>query len=65
MCSLTPKYLYVVFSLEESKDIDSLCLDELESSLLVHEQKMTHNSTFEEQDLKDCTFISSNSEEGQ
>ena len=37
---LTPKYDYVVCSIEESKDIDELSLDELQSSLLVHEQKM-------------------------
>ena len=34
--SLTPKYDYVVCSIEESKDIDELWLDELQSSLLVH-----------------------------
>ena len=46
--SLTPKYDYVVCFIEESKDIDELSLDELQSSLLVHEQKMNRNSTFEE-----------------
>ncbi|XP_047252753.1 uncharacterized protein LOC124887324 [Capsicum annuum] len=40
LCSLTSKYDYVVCSIEESKDIDELLLDELQSSLLVHEQKM-------------------------
>ncbi|KAK6803597.1 hypothetical protein RDI58_001381 [Solanum bulbocastanum] len=35
--SLTPKYNYVVCSIEESKDIDALSLDELQSALLVHE----------------------------
>ncbi|KAH0709497.1 hypothetical protein KY284_010924 [Solanum tuberosum] len=58
--SLTPKYNYVIFSIEESKDIDELSLDELQSSLLVHEQKMNRNSTSEEQALKASTFISSN-----
>ncbi|KAL5562299.1 hypothetical protein UlMin_032046 [Ulmus minor] len=38
--SLVPKYDYVVCSIEESKDIDELSFDELQSSLLVHEQKM-------------------------
>ena len=37
--SLTPKFDYVVCSIEESKDIDALSLDELQSSLLVHEPK--------------------------
>ena len=59
--SLTPKYDYVVCSIEESKDIEELSLDELKSSLLVHEQKMNRNSTSEEQALKASTFISSNS----
>ncbi|XP_049364349.1 uncharacterized protein LOC125829129 [Solanum verrucosum] len=58
--SLTPKYDYVVSSIEESIDIDELSLDELQSSLLVHEQKMNRNSTFDEQALKESTFISSN-----
>ena len=35
--SLTPKYDYVICSIEESKDIDELSLDELQISLLVHE----------------------------
>ena len=38
--SLRPKFDYVVCSIEESKDIDAFSLDELQSSLLVHEQKM-------------------------
>ena len=50
--SLTPKFDYVVCSIEESKDIDAFSLDELQSSLLVHEQKMNRSSTSEEQALK-------------
>ncbi|KAG8373260.1 hypothetical protein BUALT_Bualt11G0005400 [Buddleja alternifolia] len=38
--SMTPKFNYVVCSIEESKDIDELSLDELQSSLLVHEHKL-------------------------
>ena len=38
--SMTPKFDYVVCSIEESKDIDTLTIDELQSSLLVHEQCM-------------------------
>jgi hypothetical protein len=37
---LSSKYDYVVCSIEESKDIKALSLDELQSLLLVHEQKM-------------------------
>ena len=58
--SFTPKYDYVIFSIEKSKDIDDLLLDELQNSLLVHEQKMNRNSTSDEQALKASTFISSN-----
>ena len=32
---------YIVCSIEESKDIDTLTIDELQSSLLVHEQRMS------------------------
>ncbi|KAL5570423.1 hypothetical protein UlMin_026998 [Ulmus minor] len=38
--SLTAKFNYVVCVIEESKDIDTLSIDELQSSLLVHEQKI-------------------------
>uniref|UniRef100_A0A1S4CI38 CCHC-type domain-containing protein n=1 Tax=Nicotiana tabacum TaxID=4097 RepID=A0A1S4CI38_TOBAC len=62
--SLTPKYDYVVCSIEESKDIDVLSLDELQSSLSVHEQKMNRSSTSDEQALKASTFISSSNSRG-
>ena len=38
--SITPKFDYVVCSIKESKDIDTLTIEELQSSLLVHEQRM-------------------------
>ena len=38
--SMTPKFNFVVCSIEESKDVDTLSIDELQSSLLVHEQKL-------------------------
>ena len=37
--SLTEKFNYVVCSIEESKDIDALTVNELQSSLIVHEHK--------------------------
>jgi len=37
---MTAKFNYIVCSIEESKDIDTLSLDELQGSLLVHEQKI-------------------------
>ena len=49
--TLTNKFNYVVVSIEESKDIDSITIDELQSSLLVHEQKFNRNNG-EEQALK-------------
>ena len=55
LCSMTPKFDYVVCSIEESKDIDAFSLDELQSSLLVHEQKMNRSSILEEQALKAST----------
>ena len=50
--SLVPKFDFVVCAIEESKDLGSLSLDELQSSLLVHEQKINRSSTVEEQALK-------------
>ncbi|XP_028067420.1 uncharacterized protein LOC114270171 [Camellia sinensis] len=49
--SLTDKFNYIVCSIEESKDIDQLSIDELQSSLIVHEQKF-HKHDGEEQALK-------------
>ena len=49
--SLTEKFNYVVCSIEESKDIDALTVDELQSSLIVHEQKSQRRNG-EEQALK-------------
>ena len=39
--SLTLKFDYAVCSIKESKDIDTLTFDELQSSLLVYEQRMS------------------------
>ena len=41
--SLTPKFDYAVCSIEESKNTDTLTIDELESSLLLHEQCMSYH----------------------
>ena len=38
--SMTSKFDYVVRSIEESNDLDTLSIDELQSSLLVHQQRM-------------------------
>ena len=41
--SMTSKYDYVVCSIEESNDLDTLSIDELQSSLLVHEQRISRH----------------------
>jgi hypothetical protein len=43
--SMSVKFNYVVCSIEESHDIDELSIDELQSSLLVHEQWMVEQLT--------------------
>ncbi|RVX23984.1 Retrovirus-related Pol polyprotein from transposon TNT 1-94 [Vitis vinifera] len=49
--SMTPKFNYVVCSIEESNDLDTLSIDVLQISLLVHEQRM-NGHLVEEQALK-------------
>ena len=54
--TLSEKFNYTVISIEESKDIDALTISELQSSLIVHEQKFhmshgeekAHKATHEE-----------------
>lgn len=50
--SLTMRFNYVVCSIEESNNLDTLTLDELQSSLLVHEQRMKGEPSEEEHVLK-------------
>ncbi|KAA8529256.1 hypothetical protein F0562_033945 [Nyssa sinensis] len=52
--SMTPKFNFVVCSIEEANDIEELSIDELQSSLLVHEQKINQQEK-EEQALKAST----------
>ena len=51
MRSMISKINYVVCSIEESKYLDTMSINELQSSLLVHEQRM-HSHVMEEQALK-------------
>lgn len=37
---ITSKFIYVVCSIEESKDLDDLSIGELQGSMLVHEKKI-------------------------
>lgn len=53
--TLTDKWNYIVCSIEESKDIDTLSVDALQSSLLVHEQKFKKDGG-EEQALVASTY---------
>ena len=48
---MTSRFDYVVCSVEESNDLDKLSIDELQSSLLVHEQRMNSHSGGSEQAL--------------
>lgn len=52
---MTLNFDYVVYSIEESHNVDELFIDELHSSLLVHEHKMKTNYV-EEQALKISTY---------
>lgn len=38
--SMTSRFDYIVCSVEESNNLDTFTIDELQSSLLVHEQRM-------------------------
>lgn len=49
--SLTSKFNYIVCSIEESNDLDTLSIDELHGSLLLHEQMMQEHKE-EDQALK-------------
>lgn len=47
--TLTERFNYIVVSIEESNDINCLSVDELQSSLIVHEQKFRRRINEEEQ----------------
>ncbi|KAM2262723.1 hypothetical protein ACFXTI_044149 [Malus domestica] len=61
--SMAPKFDYVVCSIEESNDIEDMSIDELQSSLLVHKQKLNRGGS-QEQALKVSTFTESSSSKG-
>ncbi|CAL2246235.1 unnamed protein product [Prunus armeniaca] len=63
--SFTPKFDYVVCSIEESKNVAEMRIDELQSSLLVHEQRLNCTTASEEQAaLKASTFSKSSNSRG-
>ncbi|XP_071705208.1 uncharacterized protein [Rutidosis leptorrhynchoides] len=45
MRTLTEKFTYVVVAIEEAQDTDTMSIDELQSSLVVHEQKFKRSSS--------------------
>ena len=45
---MTDKFNYIVCAIEESKDIDAMSIDELQISLIVHEQKFNRHSNDEQ-----------------
>lgn len=53
--SMAPKFDYIVCTIEEPNDVEELSIDELQSSLLVHEQKVNRSTIKEEQALKAST----------
>ncbi|XP_034229616.1 uncharacterized protein LOC117638629 [Prunus dulcis] len=61
--SMTTKFDYVVCSIKKSNDVEQLSIDELQSSLLVHEQKI-NRSTSEEHALKVSTNSDSSASRG-
>ncbi|XP_031256146.1 uncharacterized protein LOC116114132 [Pistacia vera] len=64
--SMTPKFDYVICLIKESNDIDELSIDELQSALQVHEEKVnrSNNITTEEQALTASTFTESSGSRG-
>ncbi|CAJ2653663.1 unnamed protein product [Trifolium pratense] len=60
--SMTQRFEYVICSIEESRDVTTMSIDELQSSLLVHKGRMKrHRAKDEEQALKASNLGRSNS----
>lgn len=54
--SMTLRFDYVLCSIKESNNLDTLTIDELQSKLLVHEQRMNDHKE-DEQTLKVTYYI--------
>ncbi|KAL4563107.1 hypothetical protein LXL04_027140 [Taraxacum kok-saghyz] len=50
--TLTDKYMYVVVSIEESRNVEEMTIEELQSTLVVHEQKFKKVETEDDQAFK-------------
>ncbi|PNX99782.1 copia-type polyprotein [Trifolium pratense] len=62
--SMHEKFNYVVCSIEESNDVTTLSIDELQSSLLVHEQRMRGQKDYQKDHSDDQALKMSNSGRG-
>jgi hypothetical protein len=56
--SMPAKFNYVVCSIEESNDVTNLSIDELQSSLIVHEQRMKHQKDQKESSEEQAVKVS-------
>jgi hypothetical protein len=45
LTSIPPKFDLIIVAIEESKDLTQMCLDEIMSSLQIHEQRLTRSTT--------------------
>ncbi|KAI5317391.1 hypothetical protein L3X38_037098 [Prunus dulcis] len=55
--SLTPKFDYVICSIKESKNVAEMRIDELQSFLLVHEQRLSRTNTKEEEVVEEVDEV--------
>ncbi|GAU39416.1 hypothetical protein TSUD_323640 [Trifolium subterraneum] len=55
--SMTAKFEYVVCSIEQSSDTTTMSIDELQSSLLVHEGRMNHHKAKQEEQALNITNL--------
>ena len=62
--TLTDKFTYAVLSIEESKDTDTMSIDELKSSLMVHDQKFRRPSNNDEEQVLNVVGRSSTNNRG-
>ena len=62
--TLTDKFTYIVVSIEESKYTDTMSIDELQSSLVVHEQKFRRLSNNDEEQVLNVVGRSSTNNRG-
>lgn len=62
--TLTEKQNYIVCSIEEFKVIETLSVDSLQSSLIIHEQKFSKEKEIEEEEALNVSFDEGHSARG-